>query len=385
MGTFIEALKEIADLDMLFYTSPGSHYSLSQISELERTLGAHWNAEIRLFLSPMSEYRNGTKFEKLISFGKGLFSIFKQHGYFELSGEKQIQALEDCLERKPDAIFAHRLPSMCPLMLTRKPLPPIFFDFDDIEHIVLSRSAEQQKSLKSKRIYLLIPALKSGERKALNLAAETYVCSEKDRAYIAREFPRARVFIIPNSVNLPELHPPSPYPNVLFLGSDYGPNFDAAEFLAEKIWPYIHAQAPEARLIIAGISPDKLKICGSSATGIEVHGFVEDIDSLYERSSVIAVPILVGGGTRYKIIEAAAYGKPVVSTSRGAEGIELAHGTDILIRDDPESFAATCVDLLRDPALCEKIGGAARAQAAKLYDRNAVVNLIRNRIVNKIK
>lgn len=385
MGMFIEALKGIADLDILFYTPPGSHYSPAQTSELERSLGEHWNADIRLFLSPMSAYKKETKLDKLASFGKGIFSIFNQYGYFEVSGKRQIQAIGDRLERKPDAIFAHRLPSMCPLMLTRMPMPPIFFDFDDIEHIVLSRSIRLEKSIKGRLLHLLIPALKSGEKKAVNLAAETYVCSEKDRAYIERVFRQPRAFIIPNAVNMPELRPLSSEPNLLFLGSDYGANIDAAEFMAEKIWPYIHARLPESKLIIAGITPDRLKKRGDYAPGIEITGFVEDLDSLYERARVITAPLLVGGGTRYKIIEAASYGKPVVSTEIGAEGIEFTPGSEILIRDNPKMFAEACTELLGDPSLCEKIGMAARAKTSRLYDRNAVLRLIRERIVNNIK
>ena len=385
MGTFIEALKGIADLDMLFYTSPDARYTPAQVSELVHSLGKHWNADISLFLCPMSEYKNRTKLDKLTSFGKGICSIFNQRGYLELSGKRQVQAVEECLDRKPDAIFAHRLPSMCPLILTRKPLPPIFFDFDDIEHIVLSRSIARRNNLKGKLLYLLIPALRSGEIKAVNLAAETYVCSEKDRTYIAREFHNTKAFVIPNSVNLPELHDPSPDPTLLFIGSDYGANLEAAEFLAKKIWPYIYPRVPDAKLIIAGIPPEKLNDSGLYGRGIEIAGFVADLDSLYRRSRVIVTPLLVGGGTRFKIIEAAAYGKPIVSTAIGAEGIELSPGSEILIRDDTKRFAETCIELLKDSALCETIGKAARAKSESLYDRNAVVKLINDRIVGNMK
>jgi glycosyltransferase involved in cell wall biosynthesis len=385
MGTFIEALKGMAELDMLFYIPPGAAYTPAETLELERALGEHWRADIRLFLAPMTEYKHGTTIEKAASFGKGLFSIFNQYGYSEVSGSMQVRAVDECLERKPDAVFAHRLPSMCPLMLTDAKLPPVFFDFDDIEHVVLSRSIEQQRTLKSKLLYLLIPALKSGEKKAVTLAAETYVCSEKDRAYIEREFGQSKAFIIPNTVEIPGLRPFTAEPNLLFLGSDYGANIDAAEFLAGKVWPYIQARFPGSKLIIAGIPPDKLKKRGGDAQGIEVTGFVEDLDSLYDRARIIATPILVGGGTRYKIIEAAARGKPVVSTAIGAEGLEFAPGKEILIRDDPASFAETCMELLADPSLCEKIGAEARAKAARLYDRKTVVGLIRERIAGYLK
>jgi glycosyltransferase involved in cell wall biosynthesis len=385
MGTFIEALKGIAELDMLFYTPPDAAYTPAETLELERTLGEHWQADIRLFLAPMTEYKQDTTLEKAVSFGKGIFSIFNQYGYSEVSGRKQVRAVEECLERKPDAVFAHRLPSMCPLMLTRAKLPPVFFDFDDIEHIVLSRAIEKQKSIKGKLMYLLIPAMKRGEQRAVSMAAETYVCSGKDREYIEREFRQPRAFIIPNSVDMPHPQPDSTAPNLLFLGSDYGANIDASEFLAGEIWPAVRSSVPGAKLIIAGISPERLKNRETYAPGIEIPGFVRDLDSLYITSRVIVTPILVGGGTRYKIIEAAAYGKPVVSTSMGAEGLDFAPGKEILIRDDPASFAETCIELLSNPSLCEKIGTAAKTKAARLYDRKAVVGLIRERIAENLK
>lgn len=385
MGTFIEALKGMAELDMLFYTPPGAAYTPAETLELERILGEHWQADIKLFLVPMTEYKQGTTLEKAISFGKGIFSIFNQYGYSEVSGRKQVRVVEECLERKPVAIFAHRLPSMCPLMLTKAKLPPVFFDFDDIEHIVLSRAIEKQKSLKGKLMYLLIPAMKRGEQRAVSMAAETYVCSGKDREYIEREFRQPRTFIIPNSVDIPHPRPDSTAPNLLFLGSDYGANIDAAEFMAGEIWPVVRSSIPGAKLIIAGISRERLKNRGTYAPGIEITGFVQNLDSLYQTSRVIVTPILVGGGTRYKIIEAAAYAKPVVSTSMGAEGLDFAPGKEILIRDDAASFAETCIELLENPSLCEKIGMAARTKAERLYDRKAVVGLIRERIAVNLK
>ncbi len=385
MGMFIEAIKEIASLDMLFYTRQDTHYSPIQTSETERSLSEHWKTDIRLSLSPMAEYRNRTKSEKLTSFGKGIFSIFNQHGYYELSGAEQVRALEECLDRRPDAIFAHRLPSMCPLLLTRKPLPPIFFDFDDIEHIVQLRHIKQLKRLRSKLLYLLIPALRSGEMDAVRLATETYVCSEKDRAYLENKFNQSRVITVPNTVSIPALQPPANEKTLLFIGSYYTANLHAIDFLVKKIWPYVHREVPDAKLIIAGIPADKLDIDVSGAPDIEITGFVDDLDGLYGRSRIITTPIFVGGGTRIKIIEAAAYGKPVVSSTIGMEGIDLSPGTEILIHDNPKEFAEECVKLLRDPELCKEIGSAARSKARLLYDSNSVLKLVRDRIMHNMK
>lgn len=385
MGMFIEALKEIATLDVLFYTPPGAHYSPSQTKELETRLRDYWQADVSLFLCPMREYGDRTHFGKISSFGKGVFSIFEQLGYYEVSGEKQVGVLDDCLESNPDAVFAHRLSAMCTILRTEKPLPPVFFDFDDIEHIVLSRHIGQQKKLKSKLLYLLLPALLSGERKAVRLAAQTYVCSEKDRETVARESSRSSVYVIPNSVSIPDYKPPAGGPTLLFLGSDYSANLDAVEYLTARIWPLVYGADPDARLLVTGIPPEKLSGSARKTPGVEITGFVKDLDKLYEKSSVVVTPLLVGGGTRYKIIEAAAYGRPVVSTSVGSEGIEFANNKEILVRDDPGDFASACSSLLRDPALCEAIGLRARQKTIGLYDRDSAIRGIREHIAAFMK
>lgn len=384
MGTFIEALKEIAALDVLFYTPPGTDYSPSQAKELEARLRDHWQADVTLSLCPMREYENRTPLGKAASFGKGIFSIFEQQGYYEVSGDKQVRFLDECLERKPSAIFAHRLSAMCPVLLSGKDLPPVFFDFDDIEHIVLSRYIARQTKARSKLLKLLLPALVSGEKKAVKLSAETYICSEKDKLLLEREFGARNAAVIPNSVSIPEYSPPARDPVLLFLGSDYGANLEAADYMARRIWPYVHADMPSARLVIAGITKSMLARDIHDIPGVEVPGFVENLGDLYAASRVVVTPILVGGGTRFKIIEAAAYGRPVVSTTVGMEGIDLAPGSEILVRDDPREFASACVELLTDPALCESMGLAARAKVTARYDRRAVVAKIRQRIASAL-
>lgn len=380
IATFIEAMKDIAELDVLFFAPPYYDYSQSRISELEDTISKLWKAEIKLFLYPMSEFNMDNEFVKWTSFGKGVFSFSKQRGRLEFSSQSQVRAVENCLELKPDAIFAHRLSSMCPLLLTKMPLPPIFFDLDDIEHIVLNRYIKSRNSIKTKLLYFLLPALTKGEYKAIKLASRTAVCSDLDRHYLVGKYGLPGVVTIPNAVEIPELEPISPEPNLLFLGSVYQPNVDAAQYLVNDIWPLIRMRLPQAKLIIAGTSAEKLGLKTTGIPGVEVPGFVDDLADLYRRVRATAVPILIGGGTRFKIIEAAAYGKPTVATTVGAEGLEFAEGSEILIRDDPQAFAEACVRLLSDTYLCEKMGLAAREKTIKIYDRQSVIKSIRGHI-----
>ena len=215
-----------------------------------------------------------------------------------------------------------------------------------------------------------------GEYRAVRLAKLTFVCSETDRRYLTNRLYLQNVVTVPNAVSIPEPQPVTEEPTLLFLGSPHVPNLFAAEFLIKCIWPCIYRKIPTARLVIAGLPPNKISKSCHSTPGVEITGFVSDLDGLYKRTRVVCAPILSGGGTRIKIIEAAAYGKSIVSTRLGAEGIEMSDGRELLLRDDPRSFAKACLKLLKDTALCKKLGDAARTTAVRYHDRNKVIQLI---------
>jgi glycosyltransferase involved in cell wall biosynthesis len=379
MCMFIDAIKEIASLDMLFYVPDDMDISPPLVSKLERSLSEHWNADITLFLCPVSRFKPKGQLSRFWVNGVGVFSFFRQPDYSDMSGPQQIRAFENCLVRRPDAIFVHRLHSMCPTLLTSKPLPPIFFDLDDIEHILLKRNMDQMEKLTKKLLYLQVPAVWWGEYRAIRQAKLTFVCSEQDRNYLTNRWNLPGVVTIPNAVTIPELQPLTQEPTLLFIGSDYKPNIDAAELLIRRIWPRVYQDMPMARLIIAGVEfPNKIRNYCPSAPGVEFTGFVHDLGELYRRARIICAPILSGSGTRVKIIEAAAYGKPIVATSIGAEGINMRDGCELLLRDDPESFATACINLLKDPILAERLGSVAREAAIRYYDRTKVVRLIQS-------
>jgi len=188
------------------------------------------------------------------------------------------------------------------------------------------------------------------------------------------------VVTIPNAVTIPDMRPQTKELTILFLGAYFTQNVDAARVLIDSIWPHIIRQIPEARLIIAGMTKEQIGYDMTGIDGVEITGFVDDLDLLYDRTRIVATPILVGGGTRVKIIEAAAYGRPVVSTTVGMEGIDLTPGSEIIVRDDPKEFAKACIELLVDIDLSKRIGLAARKKVTELYDRKKVIKTIGNHI-----
>jgi glycosyltransferase involved in cell wall biosynthesis len=132
---------------------------------------------------------------------------------------------------------------------------------------------------------------------------------------------------------------------------------------------------------VAGIGFQKVEGHAKPPPGVEFLGFVQDLDALYARSRVVVAPILTGGGTRVKIIEAALYGRPVVSTTLGAEGLELsAERGELVIADDGEVFAQAVVGLLRDNARAAKVGAAGFQACRNRYCEEVVHRIIQDRI-----
>lgn len=158
-------------------------------------------------------------------------------------------------------------------------------------------------------------------------------------------------------------------PVVLFTGTmAYTPNAVAADWMARVVWPLIREQRPDARLEIVGRSPGEATLALAGIDGVSVHPDPPSMVPHFQRSAVCVLPMLEGGGTRLKFAEAMAAGRPVVSTSNGASGIEIEDGREALIADDPEQFAVAVLTLLGNPSRRRTMGDNARQRAREAYD-----------------
>jgi glycosyltransferase involved in cell wall biosynthesis len=179
------------------------------------------------------------------------------------------------------------------------------------------------------------------------------------------------VTVVPTGVDLTEFKPDAstrePEPLVMFVGAmDWEPNIDAVEYFSSEIWPAVLASVPGARFRIVGRNPDS-RVRRLAAKSIEVTGRVSSVISQLHEAAVMIVPLRIGGGTRLKIYEAMAAGKAVVSTTVGAEGLDVHPGRDIVLADAPSSFAQAIVKLFRDRSLRQRYEVAAAALASQ-YD-----------------
>lgn len=158
-------------------------------------------------------------------------------------------------------------------------------------------------------------------------------------------------------------------PALAFLGSmDWMPNIEGVRWFVRDSWPLIKAQAPEARLRIVGRKPGpEIMALSKSDPSIEITGTVADVRPHLRDATAMIVPLLSGGGTRIKILEAMALGLPVISTTVGAEGLPFTHGRRLLLADQARSFADECLSLLRDGGRCQQLAEAARDEVVARY------------------
>lgn len=195
------------------------------------------------------------------------------------------------------------------------------------------------------------------ERRACRAASHVIAVSRNDAEQMRQLFDIDRISEIGTGVDLDYFRRPEPSPaataDLVFAGAmDWLPNIDGARYFTTQVLPIIRRSRPQTSLVLAGRSPvPEIRSLAQADPLIQVTGSVPDIRPYLWTSTVAIVPLRIGGGTRLKIYEAMAAGVPVVSTSTGAEGLEVRDGKHIQLADDPESFAARCLQLLEDPAL----------------------------------
>lgn len=178
--------------------------------------------------------------------------------------------------------------------------------------------------------------------------------------------------VIPNVVDLP---PPRPRPrqgrpfSILFVGNlNYAPNADAMTWFVSRVWKrFLKLMNFQARLLIIGANPPRAVAQLGSVRGVEVKGAVPDLAPCYRQADLAIAPVRAGGGTRIKIIEAAAHGVPLVVTRVAAEGTTFQPGVDVLIADHHASFLRACLLLAQDRSMASRLATQARAKVKRDY------------------
>jgi polysaccharide biosynthesis protein PslH len=264
--------------------------------------------------------------------------------------------------------------------------PRLVFDDHNAEY-VLQRRACLTDLRRPRRwpaaVYSLIQwrKLMGYERRVCRAADRVVAVSEADAAALRRLAPGLDVAVVPNGVDLNFLRPgvvaplPGMVPNALvFTGKmDYRPNVDAVLWFVDEVLPLIIQQAPDAHFYVVGQQPHARLARLAEHPAVTLTGRVPDVRPYIAGATAYVVPLRIGGGTRLKVLEAMAMGRPIVSTRLGCDGFAFADGQEVAFADDPASFAASVLALLRDPCAAAELGRRGRQHVEAELGWDAIV------------
>jgi len=270
----------------------------------------------------------------------------------------------------PDVIIASQL-DMAPYAMALPTVPKIL---EEVELTVLyEKYAKQSQLLKKLRKRLMWWKLSRYVAGLLRIFDGCTVVSEQEREQVLQVLPGySPIQIVPNGVDTAHYAADFGAPeadSLVYSGAlTYFANFDAMSFFLQEVFPLIRAQRSNVKLSITGRldgAPIDRLACHE---GVVFTGYLGDVRPTIGRSWSSVAPLRIGGGTRLKILESLALGTPVVSTSKGAEGLDLEVERDILIADEPADFAAAILRLLQDRTLRDRLSHNGRQTVKTRYD-----------------
>lgn len=255
----------------------------------------------------------------------------------------------------------------------------------NVEWMIWHRYAERYPWRHPARWYVQGQAARLRREEALILgqASVVFAITSTDAERALAMQPQARIVVAPAGVHAEQwkrLRIPATPPQVI-MASNYRwvHNADALRWFVENVWPEVHRQTGSTLHVVGTDVPQWLSDMAvkgavkSAVNSIVAEGFVPNLAERYRTASVSIAPLFVGSGMRIKILEAMAAGLPVVSTSVGAEGIELFEDDGLFRTDDVRTMTSKLVELLKDPDLCARWGASAQQRVGETYSWTAAV------------
>lgn len=246
----------------------------------------------------------------------------------------------------------------------------------NLEHQIWERHLTDEKNL-LKKWYLSLQnkRLKKFEINAINSVDAVVTITDEDKKNIAKINPAVKLHTCLTGIKLhdykPALDPTQKNTLFHFASMDWMPNIEAVNWLLDKVWPEVIKHQPSAKLILAGRGmPDYIK--HKASANIEISEHVASSKDFYQTYDIMLVPLWSGSGLRIKLVEGLAYGKAIVTTSIGAEGIPYTHQENLLIADSATDFAKGIITLLTQPELKSQLQHNARSLAESTFDYKKV-------------
>ena len=247
---------------------------------------------------------------------------------------------------KPDVLYSQMVRTM-PLV-SRSPVPKVM-DFQDALSMNTERRMELSRGLWRYILHFEFKMLRSTEYNAFKIFDALTIISENDSEAIPHR-KNGDIIVVPNGVDFDYFQPmerEKKY-DIVFCGNmHYEPNVNASRYLVGKVMPLVWREIPEATLLLAGAFP-KNKVSRLASERVTVTGFVDDIRESYASARIFAAPMQTGSGLQNKLLEAMAMRLPCVTTSIANDSLHAEEGSEVLVGNTPQEFAAHIVSLLRN-------------------------------------
>jgi glycosyltransferase involved in cell wall biosynthesis len=248
----------------------------------------------------------------------------------------------------------------------------------NIEHEIWERTASQEK-LYWKKLYfqMLAARIKRFEMRMLNKYDLLVPITERDAMHY-KSFGNKKPFLIVPSGFDTSLLIPKPerinFPSVFFIGTlDWFPNQEGLVWFVEKVWPLVLEKHPDLKFYVAGRNaPHWITKLFARNPNINYLGEIDDAYKFIDENAVMVAPLFSGSGMRVKIIEGMALGKTIVTTTIGAEGIDITPGQNIFVEDDATSFYRQIDNLLENRVLFDEVGKQANIFVRENYDNHKI-------------
>lgn len=293
----------------------------------------------------------------------------KPRSVIETFSPQMVDAIEDALRRNNfDLVIASQIDAAHHYSRAFRHIPALFEEAE--VSVLYEQYARSDSPWRRFRYGLTWSKHRQHLASVLRQFQRCTVVSEQERQLVsALTVPGCAVDVIPNCVDVKSCAPfhTTPTPNSLISTGafTYAPNYEGMRWFLEQVFPLVRTAAPDAQLTITGKHGD---LPLPSTENVSLTGFVDDVRPLVARSWASVVPLHTGGGTRLKILESMALGTPVISTSKGAEGLDAQPGTHLLVADTPQEMAEATLRLCHEPGLRQRLSASGYELVREKYN-----------------
>lgn len=275
---------------------------------------------------------------------------------------------------------------MSPMAMYRTPDQVVrVLDMANIEGELVARRAEVAGGLRGALLRLEAAKLRREEQRDVRSVDLVITTSDRETAIVQRWPGAPPVFTLANTIDIDFF---SPRPDQRRTGADLAfvgathvdANRDGVRFFMDEVFPLVEAERPDVTMTIVGGDPPLDIRRYAERPNVEVTGYVKDVRDRMARATVLVVPLRSGGGTRLKVLEGLSFGVPTVSTTIGAEGLDVVHDEHLLLADSAPDFACAVIDLLDDGQRRDRLTVAGRQRVEEWYHWSGLTDRLQEQL-----